>query len=343
MVVTGVILPVYFIVFLGYLLKRLGRLDVRAVSRVQLYVLSPALVFTAAAAAEAETTLVLRLFLYMILFMGVIFAVIQGIGFLIKGDRVERNAMSLAAVFMNGGFYGIPVCMLAFGDVGVVYATIFVVCSATIQSTVGIFLASAGSRKASDALAAVLKVPVIHAIVLSRILVHFDILPAEPFMKMIGLLGRAAIPMGLLLLGMQLERIISGLKVMRGAAGRAGIVQDKSLRSAAGAGRGGTERPPAGCEPPDLPLGRKEIAGGLISAALRIAGGFAVALLILRFFEFDPTLRNVIIVESSMPTAVNVVVYATEFDCRARLVAIGILSSTLASILSITLILNYVG
>ena len=79
----------------------------------------------------------------------------------------------------------------------------------------------------------------------------------------------------------------------------------------------------------------------MIAATLRICGGFGAALIILSFFDFDPMLRNVLIVESSMPTAVHAVVYATEFNCRPRLVTIGVLTATLLSIASITLILNY--
>ena len=312
MVLTDVTLPVFFIVVIGFLLRRLGKLDERVFSRLQLYALSPALVFIATARAEAGTILILRVLLYVAILAAAILAVTQGIGFLTGRDRAERHAMSLSTVFMNSGFYGIPVCLLAFGEKGLIYATIFVVASSTVQSTLGVFLASAGSRKPSQALATVFKVPLIHSIVLARLLVHFKALPPEPLMKMINLLGQAAIPIGLILLGMQLERIISC--------------------SAAG-GAGGR----------DEPSGRRDIAGGLLSAALRIVGGFAAALIIIRLFDFDPVLRNVIIVESSMPTAVNVVIYATEFNCRPRLVAMGILCSTLASILSITLILNYLG
>jgi len=47
------------------------------------------------------------------------------------------------------------------------------------------------------------------------------------------------------------------------------------------------------------------------------------------------------LVQAAMPTAVNAVVYATEFECRPRLVAIGILSSTLISVGSITMILSF--
>ncbi|UCF05349.1 MAG: AEC family transporter [bacterium] len=315
MVITNVILPVFFIIFLGFLLGRLGKLDVKAISRVQLYALSPALIFVAMARAEAGTAMILRVLLYVALMEAVILILVQGIGFLMRRDREERNAMSLASVFMNAGFYGIPVCLLAFGELGLVYATTFVVAASIIQSTVGIYIASAGRRRPTEALAHVFKVPLVYALVLGRVLASLDALPPEPFMKMIGLLGQAAIPVGLILLGLQLERIVRR-PVERPAAEQPG-------------GLGGT----AGI--------RRDIAGALISAVLRILGGFTVALMLIRLFDFEPVLRNVIIVESAMPTAVNVVVYATEFGCRPKLVALGILFATVASILSITLILNY--
>lgn len=307
MVLTEVILPVFFIIFLGFLLRKFGKLDEHVLSRTLLYIFSPALVFMAVARAEVETILILRIFLFTTTAAVVVLAVSQGIGFALRGKRDERQALSVTSVFMNAGYYGIPVCLLAFGEIGMVYATIFVVTTATLQSTLGIFLASAGSRKASESLLNVFRVPLIYAIVLARLLAHFGALPPEPLMRMITMLGQAAIPLGLLLLGMQLERIIYD--------------------------RGGSAQQTA----------RRDLAGGLIAAALRILGGFAVAVLIVPFFDFEPMLEKVLIVECAMPTAVAAVVYATEFNCRPRLVAVGIMASTLVSILSVTLILRYVG
>lgn len=334
MVITNVILPVFFIIFLGFLLRRFGKLDEKVFSRAQLYILSPALVFMAMARAEAGTVLVLRVLLYVGILMAITLAVTQGIGLLLRGDRAERNAMSLVSVFMNSGFYGIPVCLLAFGEPGLIFATTFVVASSIIQSTFGIFLASAGSRRASEALATVFKVPLVYAIVLARVLVYVDALPPEPLMKMVDLLGQAAIPIGLLLLGMQLDRIVRRPfgRPAEPEPGTAAV----SVRPAGPAG----EAIPVGPAGEAIPVGR-DVTAAVISAALRILGGFTVAMLLVDFFDFDPVLRSVIIVESAMPTAVNAVVYATEFNCRPRLVAMGILIATLASLLSITLILGY--
>ncbi len=312
MVITEVILPIFSIIFLGFLLRRFGGVQPKPFSRTQLYVLSPALVFSAMARADGMTLTVIKIFFYIAILSGIILGVAQGIAYLMKGRREDRQAMSLAAVFMNSGFYGIPVCMLAFGDIGFVYATGYVVASSILQSTLGIFIASAGQKRVAEAILTPLKVPLIWAIVVARLASHFDALPPEPFMKMINLLGQSAIPIGLLLLGMQLEGVVKDLVARRKDA-------------AAGVDLGGMSY----------------VKGGLIAAALRIVGGFGLALVIVRFFDFDPILEKVIIVESAMPTAVNVVVYATEFKCGPKLVAVAILAATLGSMVSVTLILEY--
>ncbi len=335
MVITEVILPIFSIIVLGFLLKRLGGVEPRPFSRTQLYILSPALVFSAMARADGMTVTVLKIFLYIAILSGVILGAAQGIALLMKGTREDRQAMSLAAVFMNSGFYGIPVCMLAFGDIGFVYATAYVVASATLQSTLGIFIASAGRRRAPEALLTVIKVPLIWAIVVARLLAHFDALPSEPFMKMINMLGQAAIPLGLLLLGMQLEGVVRDIWGRRiGAAVEAGLPGNGLTLPESGAARAAPEaaRPAPGMS---------YIKGGLIAAGLRIAASFFVALVVIRLFDFEPTLRKVILVESAMPTAVNAVVYATEFRCGPKLVAVGILAATVGSMATITLILEY--
>ena len=198
---------------------------------------------------------------------------------------------------------------------GVVYAAIFVAGSSTVQSTLGIFLASAGKKKFSEAIAAVFKVPMLYAIIVSKLLLHYGKLPPEPLMKMINMLGHSAIPLGLLLLGMQLQKIIYE-------------------RFA------GSERE---IEQINIKKKRKEMLQGVSAAVIKIGGGFVVALFLARIFGFDSLIRKVLIVEAAMPTAVNAVVFATEFDCRPEIVTVGILTSTIASIVTITAILNYLG
>jgi predicted permease len=339
LVLTNVILPVFFIIFLGFLLRKFGKVDLKTFSRAQLYILSPALAFMSLAKAEVDTALILRVLVFILCLEAVLLGVTLAVGFMTKRDRAERQAMSLASIFMNTGFYGIPVCMLAFGDWGLVYATIYMVASSITQSTIGIFLASAGRGSVKDALLSVFKVPLIWAIVAARLLVRIDALPPQPLMKMIDLLGEAAIPVGLLLLGMQLERI-----ALESAAWRTTLAAGRAEDFAVGDERGGATH--AGTCEPGYPAAlelRRDISGGLASAAIRIVGGLVVSYGILQLFHFNANMNQVLVVQSSMPTAVNAIVFATEYNCRPRLVAVGILASTLASVASITLILRYLG
>jgi predicted permease len=327
-VITTVILPVFFVVILGSLARKYGKLDERVLSRVQLYILNPSLIFMAMAGASADNGLIMKVLLHVTLLSILLYIAAQIFGALRKADSIERNAISMSALFTNSGFYGIPVCMLAFGEQGVVYASIYVVCSSTIQATAGVYIASAGNKKPLEALATVFKVPLVYAIIFGRLLSQTNMLPPEPFMKMIRLLGQAAIPLGLLLLGMQLQKIIS---------------ERISERKDAKASASGVEKKIDKVDAQVAERATSTVLNGVAAGMLKIVGGFVFGLILLRFFEFDPILRNVILVESAMPTAVNAVVYATEFDCRPRLVTIAILTSTLVSIVSISLILNYIG
>jgi hypothetical protein len=296
-------------------LRRLGGVDEKVFSRTQLYILSPALIFAALTRNSTELSLLLEALLFIAILSVTLFSVAQGAGFLLREDRVTRNAVSLASMFSNSGFYGIPVCMLAFGDQGVVYAAIFVAGSSTMQSTLGIYTASAGRKTPGQAFRTILRVPMLYSIVLAKLLLYLNALPPESFMKMINLLGNSAIPLGLLLLGMQLEGIISQLLRRRNK-----IVPEREAKMD----------------------GRAAALGGM-GALIKLAGGFAAALILVRIFGFSGVMGKVFVVEAAMPTAVNAVVFATEFDCRPEIVTVGILISTLASIFTITMVLGYLG
>jgi len=338
LVLTNVILPVFFIIFLGFLLRKFGKVDLVAFSRAQLYVLSPALAFMSLAKPEADMGLILRVLLFIVCLEAVLIAISLGIGFAAKRDRAERQAIAITSVLMNTGFYGIPICVLAFGDWGLVYATIYMVASSITQSTIGIFLASAGRRSVKDAIWSIFKVPLIWSIVAARLLVHFDAVPPAPFMKMIDMLGASAIPLGLILLGMQLESI--WLESAAWRASLAGRTAGFSIgEGREGAAAGGTCDPGPG----GLDELRRDISGGIASSAIRIVGGLVVSYGLIQLFHFSANMNQVLVVESSMPTAVNAIVFATEYNCRPRLVAVGILVSTLASVASVTLILRYLG
>jgi predicted permease len=97
--------------------------------------------------------------------------------------------------------------LFAFGSEALAHATVYFVTSSILTYTIGVFLAAAGKQSPGRALLGILRVPVIYgaaaalAVVLTRVSV-----PAA-IMRPIGLLSDAALPMMILVLGMQLDRI----------------------------------------------------------------------------------------------------------------------------------------
>ena len=64
MVITDVILPIAFIVLLGFLLRRFGGRYEHAFSKTQLYILGPALLFSVMARTDTGYGLIFELLIY---------------------------------------------------------------------------------------------------------------------------------------------------------------------------------------------------------------------------------------------------------------------------------------
>ncbi|MEO0248981.1 MAG: AEC family transporter, partial [candidate division WOR-3 bacterium] len=154
-------------------------------------------------------------------------------------------------------------------------------------------------------------------------------------------------PLGLLLLGMQLERIV--VEWSKGRGGVPGIIEAKALEEQHSAEADSSwqtcciEAKGAACRTEEAATLFRDVRDGIAAGALRIIGGFIVSFALVQVFDFGPSMNQVLILQSSMPTAVNMVVYATEWDCRPRIVSAAILSSTLASTVSVSLILKILG
>jgi hypothetical protein len=109
-------------------------------------------------------------------------------------------------MFSNGGNYGLPVVLFAFGNEALAQATVYFVVSAMLTYTVGVFLAAAGRRSISRAILGVAKIPAIYGVAAAMVVITTGISVPLVVMRPIQLLADAAIPVMILVLGMQLER-----------------------------------------------------------------------------------------------------------------------------------------
>lgn len=100
---------------------------------------------------------------------------------------------------------------------------IYFVMTVAVSNTLGIFLASSGTVSARRAVGNVLRVPLPYAVVLGFVLNAADITLPVPVARATEVLGQAAIPAMLTVLGLQLSQASLQLKTLRPALLAAGM------------------------------------------------------------------------------------------------------------------------
>jgi hypothetical protein len=201
-----VVAPIIVIAGLGALLDRTRVLEVRTISRVVIYLASPALAFYGIANTTITGSELSGLVLFFLLNTATMTFIAWGISRLLKLDRLTRSAFMLSMILINVGNYGIPLNEFAFGQPGLERALIFMVVSSFTINTLGVFLASWGKASISSAILNVFKVPLPYAVFLGTF-VNLGYLPSIEFvMRVTNLLGQAAVPLMLIMLGVQVSR-----------------------------------------------------------------------------------------------------------------------------------------
>jgi hypothetical protein len=217
-----------------------------------------------------------------------------GLARLLRFERKLESAFILSVVLVNAGNYGLPLIEFAFGEQGLQRAIVFYVASSVVSNTLGVYLASRGAASVGRSLLNVLLVPLPYATALGFAVNVARIELPLPMDRALSLLGQAAVPVMLLILGLQLSRT--------------------SVKG--------------------------QIGPILLATVTRLAVAPLIAFPLVALLGLSGLARQVSIVEASMPTAVMGGVLATEFGGDAEFTTAVILVSTLASIVSLSILLS---
>ena len=203
-VLTQNIAPIFIVAAFGFALQRWVGVEKRPLSTIALNVLSPSLVFASLVGSKlpGDELINLALFtMFNVLLMG---GVAYMASRLLRLGRSETIALMVVTMFVNGGNYGLTLNQLRYGDPGLARAVVYYTTSTVMLYTVGIFLASMGALSWRDALRRLLRVPAVYAAVSAVFVYSFGITIPAPLMRGIEVAGAGAIPVMLLVLGMQL-------------------------------------------------------------------------------------------------------------------------------------------
>ena len=198
-------IPVLAIAAIGFYLRYRFDIDPRKMSSMMFHVFSPALTFNALYTRDISGGDFLR-------FYGGTLALLLTIAafslLLLRWQKIsstERAATLVATFAFNGGNFGLSIVSFAFGDEALSYAVLAFVAGTTTSYTLGVYISSNGRASIMQSLANVLRTPSVYALVLAFALKGAGIQELPPALSRTSqLLADAAIPLMLVLLGLQL-------------------------------------------------------------------------------------------------------------------------------------------
>lgn len=204
-----ILLPVFGIFAIGFIGQKTLKFDIPNLSKLTLYLMSPFLAFNTFY-TNALTIDYAYLAIYIFALCLSLILLVSLISFLLGYNLQDRCALILVSAFMNNGNYGTPVVLLVFGAVGLDIAVVLMVLQQLAMSTIGIYFAAKGSKDANGmktVMKRVVRMPIAYGALLGLTLQLLHVSLPSALMTCVKLVGDAAIPTIMIVLGMQLAVI----------------------------------------------------------------------------------------------------------------------------------------
>lgn len=204
-----VILPISLPVLGGVLLRLYQKLDTKPLLTLYLYVLSPALIFNTLTNAELSFGDVYQTLAFSLLNLLALWGIAVLAARLLRLGPPEAAGLTLVSTFTNSVNYGLPLVLLAFGQLGLDKASIYVIAQMAIVNTIGVYFAARSHFSVKDAVRSVFKLPAIYAAVLAFVVRGVGWELPSGLDAGIVMLANAYSPIALSILGAQMVNVRS--------------------------------------------------------------------------------------------------------------------------------------
>lgn len=202
-----IVTPVFFLVFLGYLVGPRLALDARTLSRTAYFILVPCFVFNMLSQMNIQISTAGQMIGYITLIHVFVALSAFMIAKLLKCSKEITAAFVIIATFGNVGNLGLSLIEFRLGQAAEVSATIYFMTIVVVAFVICVGTASWTKGTGLTAVLSVLKTPALIAMVPALFFYGTDIAPPLFLSRITELLGRAMIPIMLLTLGVQLSEI----------------------------------------------------------------------------------------------------------------------------------------
>jgi predicted permease len=295
-VFLNVVVPVFVVALIGYVAAPRLRLEPRTISRTAYYIFAPAFVFD----LLSQETVQLGQALRMVALVLVVYTVCGLVGFVVakalRRPRAIIAAYVLMAVYSNSGNFGLSLTEFRFGEEALALSTVYFLAITVFGFVIGVAAAGWAKGGGGAAIIAVLKTPVLIAVVPALFFAATGIPVPDLIARITDLLGRATIPLMLVTLGVQLSRV-------------------------------------------EKPRISRDV---VLASAVRLIGGPALAFALVSIVGLGGLERSVGILQASTPVAVTTTIIALEHDLVPDFVTTALLFSTVASLVTMTVVLSLI-
>lgn len=214
-VLIEVLLPIAVVAAAGFALRRALPLDLVTLNRLMIYGLSPALIFVALVRADLSGPDAGRMLFFAVGVLVLMALTVWLCGLMLGLRGKEMTALLLTSMFMNSGNYGLPASRFAFGEAGFTLGVFYFIMQSIMAQTLGVGVAAAGAagggqRAWRQVIDRLIRMPQIYAVAGALTLRWIGFHPADAtgiarsLFEGVALLSEAALPVMLLILGVQL-------------------------------------------------------------------------------------------------------------------------------------------
>jgi predicted permease len=200
--IVNIIGPTFFAVIVGYLFGRLTKAKMGVLVDISIYVAVPAMAFHAMVTSKIVFADATKLWASsLIIMVGNLVAALILFGML----RQKHSGLYLPMVFTNYVNIPLPIIFLAFGSEGAALAILMYIPQGLILNSLGVYVAS-GEKDIKQGLLVMLKTPLMYAAILGLALNLGHVPVPSVVIGSVDLLGKAGVPLMLLILGVSVGR-----------------------------------------------------------------------------------------------------------------------------------------
>lgn len=202
-ILVSAILPIALVALVGVWVGRMFTLERQTLARLSIYALVPALVLHSLAKTTLELGDAIAILTAFIIHTSFLYLIAVTLGKVLKFSSDEKKSLIATTIFANVGNMGLPFVLFSLGEAGLERAIVYLVGSSLMTASVfPIVLKGEGVLKGLRYTACL---PVLWAAIAGLVLQGSGSILPIPIERGVTLLSEGAIPVALLMLGIQLS------------------------------------------------------------------------------------------------------------------------------------------